>query len=225
MIHLTRAQAKAVDEIALRDFGMPTLLMMENAARSAAVLCGRLLRDRPGEVVVLVGPGNNGGDGLALARFLSNAGREVTVGLVCPEKAFTGDAAVNFEIVRKMGIAVETASGELLARPAAAVVDAMFGTGLTRALEGLAAEMARGIIQVRKHREDSVVLSLDIPSGLDADTGEPLSEATVWATHTMTFAAPKVAFLSETGREYAGEIVVGDIGVPRDAIERAARVK
>lgn len=225
MTHLTRKQSRAVDEIALREFAMPTLLMMENAARSAAVLCGRLLRDRPGEVVVLAGPGNNGGDGLALARFLHNAGREVTVGLVVPGAEFAGDAAVNFGIARAMGVPVEAASAELLARPAALVVDAMFGTGLTRGLEGLAAEMARGLVQVRKHRGNTVILALDIPSGLDADSGEPMSADTVRATHTMTFAAPKVGFMNEASEEFAGEIVVGDIGVPRDAIERAARVQ
>jgi NAD(P)H-hydrate epimerase len=221
MTHLSRLQCRALDEIAARDFAMPTLLLMENAARSAAVLCGRLLRDRPGEVLILTGPGNNGGDGLALARFLQNAGRDVCIAWVCPDQTVAGDAAVNREIAGRMGISTEVASRELLARPVAMVVDAMFGTGLTRPLAGLPAEMAAALLHVRTHRPDLPVLALDIPSGLDADTGEPLGEA-VRATHTITFAVPKVGFQNPSSQLFTGEIVVGDIGVPRAAIERAA---
>lgn len=210
-----------MDEIAVSRFRMPSILLMENAARSAAVLAGRLLRDRPGEVLVLVGPGNNGGDGLALARFLHNAGRDVTLSLLEPDRTPSGDAGTNLAICRAMSLPIEPASPSLLARPVALVVDALFGTGLTRPLIGVAAELALATHTLRKHRPDCPVLALDLPSGLDADSGEPLSEATVVATHTVTFAAPKRAFLNAAARAYAGEIAVADIGVPREALELA----
>jgi NAD(P)H-hydrate epimerase len=220
--HLTRAQSRALDELAVSRYRMPSILLMENAARSAAVLAGRLLRDRPGEVLLLVGPGNNGGDALALARFLCNAGRSVTLALLSPDKPFTGDAAINHDIARAMNLDVEPASPALLARPVALIVDGLFGTGLTRPLDGLAAELALATHTLRQHRPDLPILALDLPSGLDADTGEPLSEATVKATHTITFAAPKVGFQNPQAHDYTGEITIGDIGIPRQALTEIA---
>jgi len=212
MTHLTRKQSRAVDEIALREFAMPTLLMMENAARSAAVLCGRLLRDRPGEVVVLAGPGNNGGDGLALARFLHNAGREVTVGLVVPGAEFAGDAAVNFGIARAMGVPVEAASAELLARPAALVVDAMFGTGLTRDIApGVWGSLA--MAQARRCR----IVAVDILSGLCADSGRVRSADYIETPVglTVTFQRPRVGHHLGQGAALSGRLRVVDIGLER----------
>ncbi len=222
--HLSRSQARAVDEIAVSRFRMPSILLMENAARSAAVLAGRILRDRAGEVLILVGPGHNGGDGLALARFLHNAGREVTLALLEPDRSPTGDTGTNLLICRAMSLPFEPASPSLLARPVALVVDALFGTGLTRPLTGVAAELALATHTLRKHRPECPVLALDLPSGLDADTGEPLSQATVVATHTVTFAAPKQAFLNPAAHAYTGEIAVADIGVPRQSLELALAV-
>lgn len=224
--HFTRAQSRALDELAMSRYRMPSVLLMENAARSAAVLAGRLLRDRPGEVLLLVGPGNNGGDAMALGRFLSNAGRQVTFALLSPDKPFSGDAGINYEIARAMDLEFEPASPTLLARPVALVVDGLFGTGLARPLEGLAAELAKATRTLREHRPELPILAIDIPSGLDADTGEPLSpEATVVATHTITFAAPKVGFQNPAAHDYTGEITIGDIGIPRRAIEEIAAGK
>lgn len=222
--HLSREQARRVDEIASSVFKMPSILLMENAARSAGVAASRLLRDRSGEVLILVGPGNNGGDGLALARFLANAGREVTLATLYTAKPSAPDAAVMHDIAVAMGLPFEPASPGLLARPVALVIDAMFGTGLARPLEGAAAEIARATAVLREQRPDTPVLALDLPSGLDADTGEPVggpAAACVVATHTVTFAAPKKAFLNADSEPYTGEIAVADIGCPPKAIELA----
>ncbi|MFN4244054.1 MAG: NAD(P)H-hydrate epimerase [Tepidisphaerales bacterium] len=232
MDHLTRWQCRRLDEIASTVYRMPTLLLMENAARSAAVLAGRLIYDRGGDVLILAGPGNNGGDGWGLARFLHNAGRHVTVAELSPpdERANgAGDAVVQRQIALAMGVEVLGPDRTLLARPVALVVDALFGTGLTRPLSGNALDLVRAVNVVREHKPDLPVLALDLPSGLDADTGEPLRDPSggdgvaVRATHTVTFAAPKVGFLNPQSRHWTGEIAIGDIGVPRAAIEAAAR--
>lgn len=258
MLHLSRRQARRLDQIAASVYHMPTLLLMENAARSAAVFAGRLIRDRGGEVLIFAGPGNNGGDGWGLARFLHNAGREVTVAELDPPTAdaaiAANDAAVQRRIAVAMGVEVLPLDLALLARPVALVVDALFGTGLSRPLRGLARELARAIEVTREHKPDLPVLALDVPSGLDADSGEPLTHepassaspgdfdrrhatavtdqrqddvcpvgVAVRATHTLTFAAPKRGFLNPRSRQWTGEISIGDIGVPRAAIEAAAR--
>lgn len=226
MTHLSRLQSRLLDQLASSRYRMPTLLLMENAARSAAVLAGRLLRDRSGEVLILTGPGNNGGDGWALARFLSNAHRHVTLAELEPQAPPKpgSDAAIQRDIALAMGLEVLPAEPALLARPVALVVDALFGTGLTRPLDGSAAALAHALVTARQHRPDLPVLALDLPSGLDADTGLPLGNGpAIAATHTLTFAAPKLGFLNPESRRYTGEIVIGDIGIPHAAIDAAAQ--
>lgn len=227
--HYSREQIRKVDELAVSRYRMPSILLMENAARSAAVMAGRLLRDKPGEVLVLAGSGNNGGDGLGLARFLANAGRDVTIALLDPEAKMSPDAAVNFEICTAMNIRTERLTLDLLARPVAMVVDAMFGTGLTRPLTGLSAAVAKATEVLHEHRPELCILAMDLPSGLDADTGLPVTVAgsgegdgtCVLATHTVTFGGPKKGFLNPESRRWTGEIVIGDIGVPRACLEAA----
>lgn len=181
--------------------------LMERAGRAAADLAADMIS--PGRsVLVLCGPGNNGGDGFVAARVLRDRGIKVRVGLLGDSAALKGDAA---------GAAADWGDAVLTAHEAAAgidahmdglVVDALFGIGLTRPLEGDAAAIVATI-----GKAGLPVLAIDVPSGIDADTGAVLGDA-VRAATTITFAASKPGHWLMPGREHAGRLVVADIGVP-----------
>jgi NAD(P)H-hydrate epimerase len=175
-------------------------------------------------VVILCGPGNNGGDGFVIARHLDNHGWPVTVHIVAKNNQTAGDADVFFDILFTAGIPftqyhpahVTERQTNFIARDlgnAGWVVDALFGTGLTRPLSAPHSELVAVVNAANKP-----VLAIDLPSGLDCDTGEPLGP-TVRATHTATFVAPKKGFLNPASRAWTGEVHVVDIGAPRKLID------
>lgn len=211
---LSREQVRELDRRAIEEYGVPGVVLMENAGRGCAELLMRLNPERL-PVVILCGPGNNGGDGFVIARHLDNAGEEVGICVVADEAAYAGDARVNCEITRKSNI-TRVPPTALLTRKRW-IVDAMFGTGLNRAISGDAAEV---IAEVNASRWP--VLAVDIPSGLDCDTGEPLGP-TIRATHTATFVAPKLGFRNPNAKQYTGEVHVIDIGAPRVLVEEQGR--
>jgi hydroxyethylthiazole kinase-like uncharacterized protein yjeF len=224
---LSRAAVRELDRRAIEEYGMPSLLLMENAGRACAEEALALLGERPGPVLVLCGPGNNGGDGLVIARTLWNRHVEVSAVFVGPrDKLESGspDFATNLRLWRGLGRSLDVletpSEGErlvpLLPR-AALVVDALFGTGLAREL----GEPWRGTIQ-RVNAARRPVLAVDLPSGLDADSGEVLGEA-VRATATVTFVARKPGFARGKGPGLCGRIVVAEIGIPRSFLESASR--
>ncbi|MBM3979758.1 MAG: NAD(P)H-hydrate epimerase [Planctomycetes bacterium] len=221
---LTRAEVRELDRRAIDGFGVPGLVLMENAGRGCAELLMRLNPDRA-PVAILCGPGNNGGDGFVIARHLDNAGWPVDVQVFARHnRASPGDADINFDILFTSGIAFtqyrpdnfDAAHRDQFARhlaPAAWVVDALFGNGLTRALGAPFDELAALV-----NASGKPVLAIDLPSGLDCDTGEPLGPC-VRATHTATFVAPKRGFLNPGARAWTGEVHVIDIGAPRFLVE------
>jgi NAD(P)H-hydrate epimerase len=188
---------------------------MENAAKS---LVEELLRDFPsaGSAATVCGPGNNGGDGLAAARLLSERGLSVDVFTLGDPEAYRGDAARNASRARAAGLELMPLSRRgadirfrrSLAK-AGAVVDALFGTGLTRELSGTAARAVETI-----NAAGRPVVSADLPSGLSADTGRLLGPA-IEASLTVAFAAPKPAHVFWPARGLCGRVVVVDIGIPR----------
>ena len=209
---LSREEVRGIDARAVDDFRLPTLVLMENAGRGAA----DWLRDRlkSGRVVVACGPGNNGGDGAVVARHLDAWGFTVKVAWFADPARLHGDAATQAEIVARSGIPAEVIGDDAPAdridalwRDADWLVDALLGTGLTRPVEG---RLARAIASM--NRSGVPILALDLPSGLDADTGEPLGEA-IRAEATTTFVAPKLGFAG--AKAFTGEVVVVDIGAPR----------
>ena len=222
---LSRSEVRAVDALASERFGVPTLILMENAGRGAAEWLLSRLEDvgrKQPRVLILCGPGNNGGDGGVVARHLDLRGVAVTVvGFSAPAN-LKGDAAVQWSILQKSGLAPEvlTSTDTLAARVAEAdwVVDGLLGTGLTRPVEGLLAEVIMMVNQSGKS-----VAALDIPSGLDADTGQPLGIA-IKATATLTFVARKFGFDQLGASEYLGEVAVISIGAPRALLEGYAAV-
>lgn len=212
MIELTRKQVRAFDKHAIEQLGIPAAVLMENAGRGAAAILQSLRIT--GRVVLCCGKGNNGGDGLVMARHLANAGFGVLTLLFARPEDISADAQVQWNIVRKIGLATQLLpqtidETNLAATLAGAdwIVDALFGTGLIgpvrppfdRVIELINATPAR-------------VLALDIPSGLDADTGEPVGP-TVRADHTVTFVAAKAGFQNPTASPFTGRVHVANIGV------------
>jgi NAD(P)H-hydrate epimerase len=213
---LDRDAVRAVDRAAIEEYGIPGIVLMENAARALAATALSML-DGGGMALIICGSGNNGGDGWALARHLHNAGVRVVVAPLGDPRP-DGDAGVNCAICRAMGIE-EIAFDRLEAqRDADLIVDAIFGTGLTRpVLEGRAEE---AIVWMNAGSEP--VLAVDVPSGLDADRGFPLGVA-VRATATVTFVGMKPGFLVSGAEAWTGTVTVGDIGAPRELTERYGR--
>ncbi|CAN5509856.1 hypothetical protein BH09MYX1_BH09MYX1_54160 [soil metagenome] len=211
---LSRAQIRAFDAHAIEKCAVPSLLLMENAARGATdVLVTELLSGdaREKSVLVLCGTGNNGGDGFAIARRLLVLGAHPVVLVFGDESKLTADAKINCDAFRGIGGSVASATAAVLDESiphAHAIVDALFGTGLSRPLEGAVRDV---VARLQAHH--AKVLAVDIPSGLDAEKGIVLGAA-VRAAITVTFAHWKLGLATPIGADYTGRVVVCDIGVP-----------
>lgn len=210
MLVLTREQSRTVDRLAVEQYGMSGLVLMENAGRGCAQLLLKL--GVTGRVAICCGRGNNGGDGFVIARHLENAGVEVEVGLFAEESRIEGDAAANLRILRAAGTPLRVMTGEAaetdaFLQAADWVVDALLGTGVT----GPVRDPLAGVIAAI-NRQGSRVLAIDLPSGLDCDTGESWG-ACVRATQTATMVSLKPGLARAA--EFTGEVQVIDIGIPR----------
>jgi NAD(P)H-hydrate epimerase len=219
MFHLTRSQVREIDRRSIEEYHIPGIVLMENAARAAAdVACDMLDGECVGEVLILCGGGNNGGDGLAVARILHNRASDVSLALTVEPAKYRGDALINWNIVSAMKLEWAPAMPDKIAQSSALlIIDAIFGTGLEQAprepFEAIVAAVERAGVPV---------LAIDLPSGLDCDTGEPLGPACIKATRTVTFVAEKTGFENESARKYLGEVTVGSIGCPKELIEDIA---
>jgi NAD(P)H-hydrate epimerase len=210
MIRLTRAQVREIDRRAVQQYKIPGVVLMENAARAATDVALEMLGSSSGPVVILCGGGNNGGDGLAVARHLHNHGIDIKIVLTADSTKYQGEALVNWEIVKAMGLpAIDLAAA---GRPAL-ILDAIFGTGLTQAPR----EPFGGIVQ-SVAAMNAPVMAIDIPSGMDCDTGRPLGNC-IAATRTITFVAEKIGFAQPEAAKYLGRVTVGDIGCPHELIQ------
>jgi NAD(P)H-hydrate epimerase len=214
---MSRDEVRAFDAWAINELGIPGMVLMENAGRSCADLIKEKLSGvtRP-KVCIFCGTGNNGGDGYVIARHLLNSGFEVVVVIVGDRNKIKGDAKINLDILERMGQQVEQLNPEdgdipgqvkTFAAGADMLVDGLFGTGLSGQLSDEYKELIEGINAQRKP-----ILAVDIPSGLDCDTGEPLGAA-VRASFTVTFVAVKKGFRTAKAIAYTGEIFVASIGV------------
>ncbi|MEC9373496.1 MAG: NAD(P)H-hydrate epimerase, partial [Planctomycetota bacterium] len=186
--------------------------------------------DEGAGVVIACGPGNNGGDGFALARRLANEGREIVVLRGVDAGKYKGDAATNLRIIEAMGIPIvglregdvagslDEAMGRV--RRPTLLVDALFGTGLDRALRAPFDALVRAMNAWREGDAGRRVLAVDTPSGLDADSGEALSDACIRADRTVTLGGYKTGLLAPGAARWAGEVSVGDIGAPLDVLRR-----
>lgn len=227
---VARHAMQAIDRQAAAEYGVPTLLLMENAgaavARRAAALLGGRLEGR--RIVVVAGPGNNGGDGLVAARRLAAAGARVRVVMAVdggPEQPrLSEDAAVQYRLARAFDLQWSWVdeeppeAGVRLLGDADLVVDAVLGTGSRGAPRGKASRVIEWMAQAGRP-----TLAVDIPSGVDADTGQVPGPA-VRCVETVTFGAPKPGLLTFPGAAFAGRIWVAEIGFPPALIQGAPAV-
>ncbi len=221
------ATMRALDRRTIEDLGIPAEILMESAGRAVAQAVLEMSADRPGEAVsVICGSGNNGGDGLVVARQLHLLGIDVVAWLAADPARLVGDAAANCERARRVGVRLGDASagGEDLDLPTRGViVDALFGTGLSRDVEGPLGTLIDRINSARDASGGALrVLAIDLPSGLDADTGQVLGRA-IRADATVTVALPKLGLVLEPGRSHAGHVTVARIGIADDAPDAELR--
>lgn len=214
---ISRDQARAFDDWAINSLGIPGAVLMENAGRNCAELIKEklLVVSRP-KVCILCGTGNNGGDGYVIARCLLNSGFDVVVALCGDQKKVKGDAKLNLDILKRLGCVIKLLNPadpcidrlvESFADDADMLVDCLFGTGLDRPL----ADDYRRLIE-KINTVSCPVLAVDVPSGLDCNTGQPLG-ATVRADWTVTFVALKKGFMAAQATEYTGDIFIASIGI------------
>ncbi len=202
MFVLTRNQVRQLDRRAIQEYGISGLVLMENAGRGCTdVLCKLLLKPPvpPGDraankpatpqVVIVCGKGNNGGDGFVIARHLGLRGIDVRVLMLADPKDLTGDAAANYQIIAKAGLRIVPFAASELAE-ATWLVDAILGTGATGEPKSPLAEAIDAM-----NASGIPILAVDVPSGLDCDTGAA-AKHTIRAAHTCTFVAAKPGFFA-----------------------------
>lgn len=208
---VTAEQMRALDRRAIEEFGVPGVVLMENAGRAVVEVVAREYGPLGGKrIAVFCGAGNNGGDGFVVARLLRLAGAEPLLYLAGNPESIKSDARTHFEIARRLEIETLTAADvppdSLALNGVELIVDALLGTGIKEAPRGAIAEAIR-----RLNAAHLPVVAVDIPSGVDADTGAVPGEA-VLAAHTVTFACPKIGLLTFPGAERVGTLHVADIG-------------
>ncbi len=228
---LSRDQARQIDRRAAEEYGISGLVLMENAGRGVADVLCQLMASGPQagsgrrEIVICCGKGNNAGDGFVLARHLDLRGHAVRV-LVWAEPAeLRGDAGVNFQIIAKAGLPIEVFGNrhdpQRLAEHLAGagwIVDALLGTGA----RGEPRPPLDAVID-QLNAAAAAKLAIDLPSGLDCDTGEA-ARHTIRAAETCTFVATKRGFLAPAAGQFTGRVHVLDIGAPRKLIEEVLGV-
>lgn len=213
---LNSREMREIDYQAINDFGIPSIVLMENAGLRTVELIKELLSDRAGKrVIVLAGKGNNGGDGLVIARHLINAGFNVDTFLLAFPEEITADSFINYKILDRISTKIYYLLGEenledlmrsLLS--ADLVVDAIYGNGFHGSMNDFEARVAQMV-----NYSNLPVVAVDVPSGVEADTGKVYGEA-IRATCTVTFALPKLGLILEPGRDYTGILKVVDISIP-----------
>ena len=221
MRSLTRDQTRAIERFAIERIGVPGVVLMENAGRLCADAVGDFLAGPAGrKVAICAGAGNNGGDGFVMARHLSMRGARVVVFLVSPGEKLSGDAEINYRIARNLGLDIRHVGSAELANLSVelggfdVIVDAVGGTGIRGALRG---DIAVAVEQI--NAAGVPVVAVDIPTGLDCDTGQA-EGPTVRAKLTVTMVARKKGFDVPASAEFTGEVRVVDIGIPADVVGR-----
>lgn len=217
---VTARQMKEIDRRAIHDFGIPAILLMENAGLGVARVAKKMLGSCRGKLVaIFCGKGSNGGDGFVAARHLINWGSVLRVYLMGRKEEVKGDPSINLGILEKMKVEVkeivradllEGVKGEL--DGAWLIIDALLGTGLKGGVE----EPYRSAITFLNQTQKPI-LSIDTPSGLDATSGKAMG-VSIKAARTATMALPKQGFYRGEGPIYVGEVEVVDIGIPRELL-------
>ncbi|MCX7910365.1 MAG: NAD(P)H-hydrate epimerase [Endomicrobia bacterium] len=210
-IYLSSKDIYKIDQLTSDKFLIPSFILMENAGKAAAEFIKNYAKKRRfKKIIVFCGPGKNAGDGFVLARYLYIWGFDVRV-IILPKKVeYKGDTALNYEIIKKLKIKITKFNKKIkfLINKYDIIVDAIFGIGLKREVEGIYKEAIDLI-----NSSNKVVFSIDIPSGLQADTGEILKTA-VEADYTLSMGFLKSGFKNRFVRRYLGKVKIIDIGYP-----------
>jgi len=209
---MTCSEVREFDRVAIEEIGLPGIVLMENAGIGCAEIA-KSMCNNTGTVVIFCGGGNNGGDGYVVARHLHLSGIDVRVVVVCKEEKIQGDALVNLNVIKNMNLDVhftepaDSMKISSMLSGTSLIVDAVFGTGL----RGSIPEEYLPIINIINAMPNKV-LAIDIPSGLDCDTGMSSGDA-IEANTTATMVAKKQGFLNPDSKKYTGNVIVVGIGV------------
>lgn len=204
-----RKIVRDIDDKTIKKYGIPGLVLMENAGRAVSEV---ILNQYSGsqKIAIFCGGGNNGGDGFVIARHLISAGKEVTTYLLKSPSDYKGDAKTNLDALRKISNNIKKIGSSFTNyKKSDLIVDAIFGTGLDKEIKGPARNIITKLNSLRTPR-----ISVDIPSGLDSDSGVPLGIA-VKAAATVTFILPKTGTVIYPGIDYAGKLYIADITTPK----------
>lgn len=215
-------QMREIDNTAINRFGIPGIVLMENAALKVVEEIVKIMGDiKSKSILLFAGKGNNGGDAFAVARHVYNRGANVKLYVTSMKNGITGDARTNMDILENMQLEVHELAGDKVPdelkfeiQKASLIVDGMFGTGLRGEISGIAGEVINLINESGK-----TIVSIDIPSGVNGGTGQ-IPGMCVKATRTVTFCLPKTGLLLHPGCEYTGDLIVADIGIPRVLVDR-----
>ncbi|MGI6064941.1 MAG: NAD(P)H-hydrate dehydratase [Bacillota bacterium] len=220
---VTAEEMRVLDQTAINEYGIPGVVLMENAGLAVVNIvrnhfAGNLKQKR---ILILAGKGNNGGDGLVVARHLVNSGSDVKVFLLCKPEELQGDAAINWKAVKQMNIPYQLILSERDLNVARVglmyselVIDAIFGTGFKGAVQGLAAKLINLVNEAGKP-----VVAVDLPSGAEANTGA-VRGTCIKATYTVTFGLPKIGLVMEPAARYTGDLTVGEISIPQKLMQK-----
>lgn len=221
MRYITSQEMKQIDRRAIEEFGIPSLILMENAGSGAAKVALDMVKDLDDKKVISVsGKGNNGGDGFVCSRHLLNNGVDIEVFLTDKPSQLKGDAKINFGILRRMRAKIRILKTDKdfklfkeKLKDAQLIIDAIFGIGLSGKIEKPYSTAIRAMNQSKKS-----ILAIDVPSGLDATTGDILGTC-IKAKRTVTFGLPKTGFIKNRGPSSTGELIIVDISIPKQLLK------
>ncbi|MDR2426973.1 MAG: NAD(P)H-hydrate epimerase [Endomicrobium sp.] len=207
-VFVTVKQMRDIDDRTSAEYGISSLILMENAGQATAREAQKALKKMKNRnVAVVCGSGNNGGDGFVAARYLLDKGFNVSVVVTKSPEFFKGDCKINFDILKKLNAYISFSHAHI--KKAGLIIDAVLGTGVSGTVKGAAAKVINAINKAKAYK-----ISVDIPSGMDGGSGE-IAGSVVNADKTVTFAFPKKAFKNKSARQYTGKITVADIGIPK----------
>jgi NAD(P)H-hydrate epimerase len=216
--YLSSKQIYQIDKLATEKYLIPSMILMENAGRlSAEFIKNFAKRKKFKKIIVFCGPGKNGGDGFVCARYLYIWQFDIKVITFVDKTKYQGDVLQNYEILKRLNVKIEKFDFEKVKKIInryEIVVDAIFGIGLSRPVDG---ECAKAIELINK--SNKIVFSIDIPSGLHSDTGEILGKV-VKANYTLSMGFLKLAFMNKTAKKLCGKIVLIDIGYPHKLFKK-----
>lgn len=216
MKFVSSLKMRGIDRLASERFGIPSLILMENAGRSVASEAEKMFKNKLSSIAIICGYGNNGGDGFVAGRHLVNKGYKVNIYLVGKSKKMSDSTKINFNILNKMKIKIRKINrqGQILSlarmlKKAQLIIDAIFGIGIKGELDKFYCQLIQAINNFRVP-----ILSVDIPSGLDADRGVALPVA-IKAKKTVTMGLMKKGFLNTVAKKFLGKVVIGNISLPK----------